>query len=853
MDVEEYSRVFPTWEIYPRVHYFRNRYLDLHVRFNKIMRALPARFHDKSLMSKLDDINRSLGYFPQVTVIGKEYMAPEQYIVSVEALQKATELPASATGGIHICICHAKVKDVSEIGLKDIDIAVSYLLKSFLHRCSGICIVFIVCETSNEFPQEELDHFRTNLHRNVSEHCKYPTEILIGPPEGHLQSTISGAIESQIIDGFNETFIFLQRFVRKDVRSDLENINILESQTVVGTIQGFLRNGKALVDAKTVSEHVSYFDVILQSLCHQILCAAVPPMAGKHNLPDIICHELLEEIHFETDLQTSISSDTIRHLKRLEENAQELEKMAKEEETSDSLYTKRYNFDFIVYKLQKDMLQVVTSAEKKLSAMNRLTTVIRKMIFEIRGYLKQTTVNVDIAESDQRELTLEDITDKMRMEIMSTGSIYGMGTLYGQLEIHLKMNLEEAKIKEVKDSIDQLIKEHRFPHPYIIKTVNTEPQKFARSFVEQGDKTSSPFPDNNTQWREGTLGCFVKCSEGVIYFVTCAHVVDPHGKKEHEVYIKKQTSNSLFGMSSTRMIIYGNGKELHFTDFAAVRVLPKQLDMCSFHFKDDCGNNKNARLVHESSSELVGSFVFKYGASTGCTKGIIASNSYILEGQTSVEHLVIVEPLPVPSEDIRSILTNNGNDSGPSQQGDFPSVSFDDAQTDREDLDISDVIHTSLNNSGTKSNSFSSSPNGANSSEEYTTEMDDYSVCSKIQTILPRPETGNIYYSRNGETGFVRSLNEISSGALSDISNHDTHLFATPGDSGSIVCKRDLVKNEIVAISMVTAGDFKTNEPLNPGTPDGEKCLSVRMDTVLAKLQERCETDFVLCTAVKTN
>ncbi|XP_045193877.2 uncharacterized protein LOC123549671 isoform X1 [Mercenaria mercenaria] len=853
MDVEEYPRVFSTWEIYPRVHYFRNRYLDLHVRFNKVMRALPARFHDKSLMCKLDDLCRCLGDFPRVTVIGKEDMAPEQYIVSVQALQKATELPASATGGIHICICHAKVKDFSEIGLKDIDIAVSYFLKSFLHRCSGICIVFVVCETSNEFPQEELDNCRTHLHKKVTGYCKYPTEILIGPPEGRLQSTVSDAIESQIIDGFHETFIFLQRFVRKDIRSDQENLNILESQTVVGAIQSCLRNGKALIDAKAVSEHASYFDVILQTLCHRILCAAVPLMAAKHSLPDSICHELLEEIKLETDLQTSISSDTIHHLKRLEGNVQNLEKKAKGGETSDSVNTQFYNFDFIVYKLQKDMFQVVTSAEKKLSAMNRLTAVIRKMIFEIRGYLKQTTVSVEVAESGQRELTLEDITDKMRTEIMSTGGIYGMGTLYGQLEIHLKMNLEEAKIKEVKDSIAQLIKDHRFPHPYIIKTVNSEPQKLARSFVEQGDKTSSPFPDKNTQWCDGTLGCFIKCSEGVIYFVTCAHVVDPHGKKEHEVYIQKQTSNSLFGMSSTRMIIYGNETELHLTDFAAVRVLPKHLDMCSFHFKDDYGNNKNARLVHESSSELVGSFVFKYGASTGCTKGIIASNSYIFQGQSSVEHLVIVEPLPAPAEDIRSILTNNGNDSGPSQQGDFPLVPFNSAQTDTEELDISVAIHTSLNNSGTKSNSFSSSPNGANSSDEYMTEMEDYSVCSKIQTILPRPETGDFYYSRNGETGFVRSLNEISSGALSDISDHDTHLFATPGDSGSIVCKRDLVKDEIVAISMVTAGDFKTNDPLNPETPDGEKCLSVRMDKVLAKLKKRCETDFVLCTAVKTN
>ncbi|XP_053401057.1 uncharacterized protein LOC123549671 isoform X4 [Mercenaria mercenaria] len=459
MEVKEYPHVFPTWEIFPRAHYFKNRYVDLHLRFNKVMSALPKRFHRKDLMSQLDILSRCLRSFLQVTVIGMEDMAVGQFIVSTEALEKHTDLPGPVNEGIHICICHAKIRDLGELGKQ----------------------------------------------------------------------------------------------------------------------------------------------------------------------------------------------------------------------------------------LKEDLSEAVTSAEKKLAAMNRITIVMRKMVFEVRGYLKQTVVTIEILESGQRKLALEDITDKMREDIMGTKVVYGMRTLYGQLEIHLKMGLDEATLTDAKDNINQIMKTHRFSHPFTIKTVDKAPQILARDFYEQGDIIFSPFPDNGEQIRKGTLGCFIKSTDGVTYGVTCAHVVDPHENNEHKVYIR--SPDCLFAISNPNMIVYGRDKDQYLTDFTAIRVVPEKLNMCSFYFKDESGNNKNVKLSRESSSELVGSYVLKYGAATGCTNGIIASNSYIFGGQSSIEHLVIVEPLPVTSDEVCDILTNGSSNSLPSTQGELPIAPAEGAQTDTEEPDVVDLLY----------------------------------------------------------------------------------------------------------------------------------------------------------------
>ncbi|XP_045193879.2 uncharacterized protein LOC123549671 isoform X2 [Mercenaria mercenaria] len=696
MEVKEYPHVFPTWEIFPRAHYFKNRYVDLHLRFNKVMSALPKRFHRKDLMSQLDILSRCLRSFLQVTVIGMEDMAVGQFIVSTEALEKHTDLPGPVNEGIHICICHAKIRDLGELGKQDIGVIVDSVSKGFLQRCTNLSNIFFFCETkNNEFNENNAEKFRTDLLptlQKLNEHCHYPLEILIGPKEGNLPSSVSNAIEKQIIDGFHDVFMFLQTFIRKDCVSYQENLDILESDLVVGTIKEFLRNGDSLVDSEAVSEHISFFDMIIQTLCHQTMCAAVSPMAAKHNIPEWVCHGLLEEINFEKELQKSMSKNTIHHLKEFEKYTQNLVIQRAEGKTVEgSSQNKYFSFDFIYYKLKEDLSEAVTSAEKKLAAMNRITIVMRKMVFEVRGYLKQTVVTIEILESGQRKLALEDITDKMREDIMGTKVVYGMRTLYGQLEIHLKMGLDEATLTDAKDNINQIMKTHRFSHPFTIKTVDKAPQILARDFYEQGDIIFSPFPDNGEQIRKGTLGCFIKSTDGVTYGVTCAHVVDPHENNEHKVYIR--SPDCLFAISNPNMIVYGRDKDQYLTDFTAIRVVPEKLNMCSFYFKDESGNNKNVKLSRESSSELVGSYVLKYGAATGCTNGIIASNSYIFGGQSSIEHLVIVEPLPVTSDEVCDILTNGSSNSLPSTQGELPIAPAEGAQTDTEEPDVVDLLY----------------------------------------------------------------------------------------------------------------------------------------------------------------
>lgn len=444
-----------------------------------------------------------------------------------------------------------------------------------------------------------------------------------------------------------------------------------------------------------------------------------------------------------------------------------------------------------------------------------------------------------------------------------------MGILYGQLEIHLWTGLDDGDNVYAKESIRSTLKRNRFPYPYTIKTVEAKPRAIARDFYQSGEKLLSPFPDNCNEIREGTLACYIKDSDGNKYGVTCAHVVDPHGRDEHNVYIRSQSY--LFAHSSSHLTIHSNRTDMHFADFAAVKVLQENKDTISFHFKDELGHDKIGRIVNAQSSELVGCHVYKYGASTGLTRGIVATNSYILSNEFP-NYIIIVEPLPMMSENFSfgTDTSNQGDTSSefnesspPLSQEDKRSKSMEQSpQHHNEDLisvlGLGQTIQCGIDKTADldgfeQQNSVFNSHENCNA-QVATNFGDNYIETSKGSPFcagghvvgLPRPEHQEGQGIRDSDLDGNRNPSEILSEALCDVSRIDTPTVATQGDSGAVVCRTNLLTNEIELISMITAGDFKLFEPLKSGS-ERKKCLSVSLKTILDTLQEHCGREFTLC------
>jgi hypothetical protein len=291
-------------------------------------------------------------------------------------------------------------------------------------------------------PDAETDSFRKDILDLVPkaiDTCLLPDQILIGENVSGLSASISNSIEKQIMDGFLEIFSFLQTFLRTDKKIDLENSDILNSETVTCAILDLLRNGLHLNDSKAVAENDDIDANLERALCNRIMCAAVPPMASKHNIPDWICHGLLEEISFEKDLQKSITSNTRHHLMKPCDNALELAKLKTKGKYVEETGTgKCINYDFILHLLRKDLVEPVMSAEKKLAAMNQLTIVMKKMIFELKGYLKQTIIKIEIIEIGPRDLSANDIPDILRTEIMGYVCCWRLQATISDVAILLK-------------------------------------------------------------------------------------------------------------------------------------------------------------------------------------------------------------------------------------------------------------------------------------------------------------------------------------------------------------------------------------------------------------------------------
>lgn len=145
--------------------------------------------------------------------------------------------------------------------------------------------------------------------------------------------------------------------------------------------------------------------VALQALARVLRCASVNVFSTKYCLPVSICNSLLFQLDFEEELLKNIQTNTLYHFG----------KRCKHEISV--LYEKNVNFDFIVYRLQDDLKTFFEEVEKKFLSLQKLSSIIQRMNFEISGYLKQTVV-AEVKKRFCENLNTPNIETKLREDLL---------------------------------------------------------------------------------------------------------------------------------------------------------------------------------------------------------------------------------------------------------------------------------------------------------------------------------------------------------------------------------------------------------------------------------------------------
>ncbi|XP_053392029.1 uncharacterized protein LOC128554740 [Mercenaria mercenaria] len=115
----------PSWEVYPRIHYFYRRYTDLLTRYKRVTGLLPKCLHDDRIVSELDKIRDYFDSGVRLNVIGKE-VGLKDLVFSIPDKSVSSGSPR-----VVVFICHTDIRTLDLEGLEDINALLHTLTDNF--------------------------------------------------------------------------------------------------------------------------------------------------------------------------------------------------------------------------------------------------------------------------------------------------------------------------------------------------------------------------------------------------------------------------------------------------------------------------------------------------------------------------------------------------------------------------------------------------------------------------------------------------------------------------------------------------------------------------------------------------
>ncbi|XP_060568454.1 uncharacterized protein LOC132727061 [Ruditapes philippinarum] len=457
-----------SWEGYPRIYYFSRRLVDLKARFKRITEALPRSLQDVELINSTQELCKILDYkHIHIVTNGTEEIATDELYYG-----SSSSIETVCTGNNEcptLMIFNAMLDDLGETGLRQsIGLIHNASVSQCLQNPEHVEPLITLCKPGDNYSKEECTEFREKLLnqiRNDIPNIIPNTEIILVSAYTDLKHHISSLYEACIARVFLRIHAFLGGFIKARTIFSQNKMHTMPDCFIEQTFKMYLSNRCTMYEVCKDSFNTTIFS----RLAHISKCVIVSPLSFKYALPQWLCNRLLHEIQLEEALVKSVSPDTkyyLRKFKQISSSFKTSTKVAKHKCASKNSST-NLSLELVVKSLLKDFNSTNIRAEKTLSSMKSLATVMGKMMFEIEGYLKQTNV-LDV--STLQTFFDLDIPRTLRKEIMAIKGVYGTGTIYGQYEVHVDVQ-NEARVKEITNMVRTLTNRHRFPYSFTIRCI----------------------------------------------------------------------------------------------------------------------------------------------------------------------------------------------------------------------------------------------------------------------------------------------------------------------------------------------------------------------------------------------
>ncbi|WAR07030.1 hypothetical protein MAR_016988 [Mya arenaria] len=646
-------RLFP-WTVYPRPGFFRAQYVDLHPRFRKIIDSLPAVVKNQGLLNKLDAVNGQLKGSLRINVISDADLSVKQYILDETVLQDTAGILVPSS--LEICVCYIHCAKLDDAFAKHIDEVLRSLINVTGSRSADTAFLAFDfnCPVSDEDIHRVTSYVLQKLGVQAEGHRRPNLNIVFVENEVSLPSAISQYLESELVQVFHDMYSFVLSLIPKEGH-----------KRCVTTLEGYTRRKgvHSAILAFMSDVHMQFGDVegftdehikrILTQLGRLFRCSIFTPyLQNKYGIPSWICSSVLDSIRFDDRFQTSVTDETCRFIIKTIENVRREIKEPNDFGLLFGTQTKEKRFSWVSPKLLTDLKGLLKEAEQKMGSVARVVSVVKKLAFEIEGYLEQAIGN------DFRHYAEPPIVPAViRKEILMLNYVYAVGTVYNDFVVYLNgegcQSMETEELQEDQFStlkgvaeydIKALMKKHCTFFPYKIQVVSRPIKTFADNHYFPGSKISKV---GSNGW--GTLGGFFRNEHGS-FAITCDHVLECVNEAEmieiHDVTL----GPAVIGLTSRDMSVRA-GENINFSlvDIAAIKM--NECDKCTLEFLDADSKLRVAERFEGNSSNLRRRTAFKHGAKSSLTTGIIVSGDFEMSStDCTSNYVVLIEDKPGSAE-----------------------------------------------------------------------------------------------------------------------------------------------------------------------------------------------------------
>lgn len=164
--------------------------------------------------------------------------------------------------------------------------------------------------------------------------------------------------------------------------------------------------------------------------------------------------------------------------------------------------------------------------------------------------------------------------------------------------------------------------------------------KVANCNLKQGSKVNRT-TDHSQKY--GTLGFFVRDSDGCIYFTTCAHVIAQHTEAYTDT-IQSAVGKSVFATDLSSASITES------IDLSLVKVYEEKVEDCRFGLRDAKDRFVTGTVTLANDSEMKNMEVYKWGAKTSLTTGTYKGSIFVKEGEEFKNRIHFIQSNPRTGE-----------------------------------------------------------------------------------------------------------------------------------------------------------------------------------------------------------